>query len=106
MGIITTAIKRGSAQPSLAEQAIESWRHSMTLRALPSWSQHGALRLQTDVTGFGLLGHLRELCEASSCRGCHRELDAVPVLEGVDELLAKGMWAGGSQVATSTRYGL
>src|SRR5439155_4898681 len=56
----------------------------------------GAVHAATDVTGFGLLGHLRELLVAS---GLAAEVDAraVPVLDGVRALLADGMVAGGTQ---------
>ncbi len=55
-----------------------------------------AVHAATDVTGFGLLGHLRELLAASGVAG---ELDAaaVPVIAGVRELVADGMVAGGTQ---------
>ena len=50
----------------------------------------------TDVTGFGLLGHARELLAASGLAG---ELDAaaVPVVAGVPDLVVGGMVAGGTQ---------
>ncbi|KUJ85539.1 selenide, water dikinase [Ruegeria marisrubri] len=44
----------------------------------------------TDVTGFGLAGHLQGLCEASGC-GAVLELEAVPVMEGALELVAEGI---------------
>jgi selenide,water dikinase len=50
----------------------------------------------TDITGFGLLGHLRELCAASRL-GAIIDASAVPVIEGVPELLTAGMVAGGTQ---------
>jgi selenide,water dikinase len=50
----------------------------------------------TDVTGFGLLGHLREMCVASKV-GAVVEFDRVPIIAGVEGLLASGIWAGGSQ---------
>jgi selenide,water dikinase len=50
----------------------------------------------TDVTGFGLLGHLREMCLASGV-GATVSMKRVPVLDGARELLAEGIWAGGSQ---------
>ena len=55
-----------------------------------------AVHAATDVTGFGLLGHLREMLAAS---GVAAEVDAraVPVIDGVRELLAAGMVAGGTQ---------
>jgi len=61
---------------------------------------HGATAC-TDVTGFGLLGHLLEMLEASRApgppgdepAGVHIELDlaAVPVLDGAEELTARGV---------------
>ena len=50
----------------------------------------------TDVTGFGLLGHLREMCVASGV-GAVLDAGAVPVIDGVRDLLAAGMVAGGTQ---------
>jgi len=94
MGIITTAIKRGRCPLELAERAIEimSTLNDVAGGALRPNGAHAA----TDVTGFGLLGHLRELCRASQV-GAVVELGSVPVLGGVRELLSEGMWAGGSQ---------
>jgi selenide,water dikinase len=55
-----------------------------------------AVHAGTDVTGFGLLGHLREVLAAS---GTAATLDAsaVPVIDGVRDLVAEGMVAGGTQ---------
>ncbi|HEU4917996.1 MAG TPA: selenide, water dikinase SelD [Acidimicrobiia bacterium] len=94
VGIITTAIKRGQCPPDVARRAIETM---MTLndvagRCLAQGGAHAA----TDVTGFGLLGHLREMCLASGV-GAMVSTKDVPVLEGARELLQLGMWAGGSQ---------
>ena len=50
----------------------------------------------TDVTGFGLLGHLHELALASGV-AARVEAGAVPVIEGALELLAGGALAGGSR---------
>ena len=50
----------------------------------------------TDVTGFGLLGHLHELALASGV-AARVEADAVPAIEGALELLAAGALAGGSR---------
>jgi len=44
----------------------------------------------TDVTGFGLLGHLYELCHASSC-AAKLNLKAIPYLAGVEEIASKGI---------------
>jgi len=54
------------------------------------------VRAATDVTGFGLLGHLYKLCRASGI-GAVIELDAVPVLDGAREALREGFVPGGSR---------
>jgi selenide,water dikinase len=56
----------------------------------------GGATCATDVTGFGLLGHLLKLCRAS---GVDAEIDAaaVPYLEGVRAALAEGFVPGGSR---------
>jgi selenide,water dikinase len=48
----------------------------------------------TDVTGFGLLGHLWEMCERSGVRAELR-LDSLPLLPGIRESLAAGVHTGG-----------
>jgi selenide,water dikinase len=84
-GAVSTALKRGLEAP-LAEAV----RVMTTLNrdASVAAREAGAHAL-TDVTGFGLLGHLHELALAS---GLAAELDAaaVPAIEGVLELLAEG----------------
>src|SRR5206468_5354313 len=50
----------------------------------------------TDVTGYGLLGHLRELLEASGC-GAEIDVGSVPLLEGAREMAAAGFVPGGSR---------
>ena len=54
------------------------------------------VRAATDVTGFGLLGHLYKMCRAS---GIAAELDfsAVPAVDGAKEALAEGFVPGGSR---------
>lgn len=52
-------------------------------------------RAATDVTGFGLLGHLHKMCRASGV-GAVIEADAVPLLDGVRESVADGYVSGGT----------
>jgi selenide,water dikinase len=94
IGIITTAIKRGACPPELADRAIAvmtTLNHRASMAAL----SHDASAV-TDVTGFGLLGHLQEMTVFSSI-GATVEFGSVPVLEGTAELLGQDMWAGGSE---------
>jgi selenide, water dikinase len=94
IGIITTAIKRGECPPEVERAAIDTMT---TLNAAAASHLHDhAASAATDVTGFGLLGHLLEMCTASGV-GAEIERSAVPILDGAVELLAAGMWAGGSQ---------
>lgn len=94
-GLITTAAKRGIAEPAWIEAAVEAMT-TLNAEAAAAARAAGAHAL-TDVTGFGLLGHLHELCEAS---GLAAELDAaaVPALPGALDLAASGRAeAGGSR---------
>src|SRR5687767_4231020 len=83
-GVATTAAKRGVASAELIERTIE------TMTTLNAAAADAALAAgasaATDVSGFGLLGHLRELCDAS---GVAASIDAaaVPAIEGVVDLL-------------------
>jgi selenide, water dikinase len=83
-GVASTAAKRGLAGDELVQRAIEvmtTLNRDAAAQALAS-----DLSAMTDVTGFGLLGHLHELALAS---GVAAELDAaaVPAIDGVLELL-------------------
>ncbi|HEU4895844.1 MAG TPA: selenide, water dikinase SelD, partial [Acidimicrobiia bacterium] len=94
IGIITTAIKRQKCPDDLASIAIEQMA-TLNATAGAALAPHHA-QAATDVTGFGLLGHLREMCVASGV-GAEIVVDSVPLLDGVRDLLAAGMWPGGSQ---------
>jgi selenide,water dikinase len=94
LGVISTAVKREAASPDLLAVAIDviTTLNAAARDAAAEVHVHAA----TDVTGFGLLGHLRELCVASGT-GAIVDAGAVPVIDGVRELLADGMVAGGTQ---------
>ena len=53
------------------------------------------VRCATDVTGYGLLGHLREMVEASGV-SARVNMSSVPVLDGVADLVESGVYPGGS----------
>jgi selenide,water dikinase len=96
LGVIATAVKRDSATPELVAEAV---RVMTTLNASArdaALEVGDAVHAATDVTGFGLLGHLRELLLASGVAG---EVDAaaVPVIDGVRQRVAEGVVAGGTQ---------
>jgi selenide,water dikinase len=94
-GTVATAIKRGLADVDLVERAVEVMT-TLNDRAAEHARAAGAHAL-TDVTGFGLLGHVHELAAAS---GLAAEIDAaaVPAIEGVLALLeTEDALAGGSR---------
>jgi selenide, water dikinase len=93
-GIITTSIKREIDAPDAVRAAVESMTH---LSADASRVLVGAgVRACTDVTGFGFMGHLHRMLNAS---GCAAEIDAVAVPEigGARELADDGCVPGGTK---------
>jgi selenide,water dikinase len=93
-GILSTALKRGAIDEAAMAAAIHSMR-TLNDRAARAALQHG-VRAATDVTGFGLLGHLGNILNASGV-GADIELEAVPVFEGARELAANGVVPGGTE---------
>jgi selenide,water dikinase len=93
-GIATSAIKAGSAPAAVAQAAIASMITD-NARASTAAVAAGATGA-TDVTGFGLLGHLRKMADASGV-DVDLQVDAVPLLPGVRELAESGVLPGGSR---------
>ena len=93
-GIIATGIKSGAASQELRDRAVEVMAdlNAGAARAMASVEAHAA----TDITGYGLLGHLRELLDSAHV-SAQIETEHVPLLEGTRELLQQGAWPGGSQ---------
>jgi selenide,water dikinase len=95
VGAIVTARKRGAAGDELLAEAVEVMT---TLNDVASVAALDAgAHAMTDVTGFGLLGHLHNLARES---GLAAEVTAadVPAIDGVDDLLADdGAVSGGSR---------
>ena len=86
-GVVSTAAKRGLAGDALIAAAVEVMT-TLNARAAADARRAGA-RAMTDVTGFGLLGHLHELALASGC-AAEVDADAVPAIDGVMRLLGTG----------------
>jgi selenide,water dikinase len=95
-GTVATALKRGLADDALVERAVEVMTTLNDVAARQSRAA-GAHAL-TDVTGFGLLGHVHELAEASGLAAVV-DAEAIPAIDGVLDLLADGdrALAGGSK---------
>jgi selenide,water dikinase len=93
-GVISTALKRGIAQPAHVEASIDSMLtlNRAAAEAIAEFDFGGV----TDVTGFGLLGHAREMALASRVT---LEIEAAKVrfLEGAAEYARAGAIPGGLQ---------
>lgn len=94
VGVIATAVKAGEATSEVLDAAVASmtWLNAGGADAARAAGARGA----TDVTGFGLLGHLHRMAVES---GVDVDLDtaAVPLLPGARELAAAGLVPGGSR---------
>jgi selenide,water dikinase len=106
-GLIATAIKRGNATSAQRNEAVETMS-TLNAGAAAAMRRVGA-NAATDVTGFGLLGHLTELIRASHV-SAELNAAAVPLLGGVMDLAAAGVVPGGTQrnltsVSRSTDFG-
>ena len=93
-GIITTAIKRDLADNHLIDSVTELMI-GLNKSAAEAMTEVG-VNACTDVTGFGLLGHLLEMCAGSDVSAVI-DFDKCPFLEGVFELAQKGVVPGGTK---------
>ena len=94
IGIITTAIKADEAPAEVIDAAVESMTrlNDVGARAAVDAGASGC----TDVTGFGLLGHLGRMAVESAVDATIT-VDAVPLLPGALELAQAGLIPGGSR---------
>lgn len=93
-GIISTALKRGQADPEVVATATEIMA-TLNDTAAQAMMEAGAAAA-TDVTGFGLIGHLQGMAAASRV-SAEIWAEEVPVQQGVSALAAKGLVPGGTR---------
>ena len=93
-GVISTAIKKGMAERAWVDAAIQSMT-TLNQRAaeLISGGEFG-VHAMTDVTGFGLIGHARELAFASDV-ALHLYVSKIPLIEGAIQCVRNGHIPGG-----------
>jgi selenide,water dikinase len=93
-GLVTTAAKRGRASRDLINRCTEVM--TTLNRAASAAALEVGPSAMTDVTGFGLLGHLRELTAASGV-GAQIDSETVPAIDGVLGLVDGDAVSGGSR---------
>ena len=93
-GIITTGCKAGVAPPGSVETAVETMA-TLNRAASEAMMEVGA-NACTDITGFGLMGHLTSMMRASGTEAKIAR-SQVPVLPGAIELLEQGIAPGGTR---------
>ena len=93
VGILSAALKKGVLPDAAYRQMIESTTRLNTPGL--ALAEMAGVHALTDVTGFGLLGHLLEVCRGSRL-GAELQFDRIPVLAAADELAARGIVTGAS----------
>ncbi len=93
IGVITTGIKQQKTPPDLAAEAVRVM--GILNRAASEAMLQVGVHAATDVTGYGLLGHLHEMAAASGV-AVRVSAAAVPLLDGARDLAGQGAIAGGT----------
>ena len=93
IGILTTAEKRGILKPEHQHLARDAMCQMNLIGA--EFSKLDEVKAMTDVTGFGLLGHLKEVCEGSNLRA-EVNFAEIQTLDGVQDYIAQGSVPGGT----------
>ncbi len=93
-GVISTAIKKEKAEPSWIEAATRSMTTLNKIGAEVATRDEFRVHSMTDITGFGLIGHLREIVLASNV-SARISAGAVPLLDGALDCVHAGHVPGG-----------
>lgn len=91
IGIMSAALKKGKLDQAGYREMVASTTQLNTPGAL--LAEMPGVHALTDVTGFGLLGHLLEICRGSRL-GARLEWDRLPILPGVEALVQAGFAPG------------
>jgi len=94
IGIVTTAQKKGIVDEEHLKVAVDSMLALNSFGAV--LGKRPYVNALTDVTGFGLLGHLTEVCDGSNL-SARIEFDKVPVFDFLDAYIQQKSMPGGTQ---------
>ena len=95
-GILATALKQSRISEQDMAEAVRAMTTLNASAAAAARTVGSAVRAVTDVTGFGLVGHLHTMLQASGMAAVVRA-DAVPLFDRVRELVGEGAVPGGTQ---------
>jgi selenide,water dikinase len=93
VGALTTAVKKGIIKPEHSHIAPDSMKKLNSIGAV--FSKLPYVHAMTDVTGFGLLGHLTEMCEGSGLSAVI-QYDKIPVFKEALAYIQQGAVPGGT----------
>src|SRR5699024_3547478 len=93
VGALSTAQKKDMLAPKDADIILESM--TTLNKQGERLGKMQAVKAMTDVTGFGLLGHLTELCESSEL-AAEIEFDKIPIISSLPDYIEKGCIPGGT----------
>ncbi len=94
-GILSTALKRGIVDDEGMKPAVRSMSTLNAGAARAMEQVRHSVHAATDVTGFGLLGHLFNVCHASDV-SARITVSGLPVFDRVRELIGEGVIPGGT----------
>ncbi|PKL34386.1 MAG: selenide, water dikinase SelD [Spirochaetae bacterium HGW-Spirochaetae-10] len=95
VGMLTTGIKRSLIGQDLEDIAFQTMAKLNDGAARAMQRHQGFVHAATDITGFGLCGHLYGMLKESDLSAEIR-FSALPLLPGLDDLIAKKCWPGGT----------
>lgn len=93
-GIMTTAAKFDKSEASELEEAC--WVMATLNREAMESAQQAGVRCATDITGFGLVGHLWNIARESGVQ-VHVQMGTVPLMSGVERMVKANCITGGSR---------
>ncbi|WP_393969737.1 selenide, water dikinase SelD [Kluyvera intermedia] len=94
IGVLTTAEKKSLLKPEHQGLATEVMCQMNLVGS--AFANIDGVKAMTDVTGFGLLGHLSEMCQGAGVQA-QIDFNTVPKLPGVEEYIALGAVPGGTE---------
>lgn len=93
VGILTTAQKKNIINPSDLQKAVDQM---LLLNDIgTALGRFPGVKAMTDVTGFGLLGHLLEICEGSQVSAMI-EFEKIPIIPGLEKYIDQNALPGGT----------